>query len=513
MAEPRPMPDPEPGIVFFSHEMPTLPVSMPTYARPSDADFTLRQADNFFANGKRAFQENRFADARKDFDRAVQALLAAPSSLTDRSRIEARLDELIEAIYKYDLDAQTGGDGAVEEASTKRPLDEILELTFPVDPSTRTKVRKQVESTGSGLPLEQTDAVLSYVNYFSSPRGRQQLQYGLYHSGRYRDLILKTLAEEGIPQELIFLAQAESAFSPRAVSWAKCVGIWQFETFTGRRYNLTQSSLTEDRMDPDLSTRAAAHLLKDLYNHFGDWYLAMAAYNCGQGCVDSAIQRTGYADFWTLRRLNAIPRETQNYVPAIVGMTIVAKNAAEYGIEVDYQAPLEYDTVEVPTLTHLGLVAAAIDRTMAELRELNPALTRSLAPAHYSVHIPKGSGEQLQAAFRVIPVEQRGSWRIHKVEYGDTLASVAKRYGVAPTVLASINNGELPEAGSFAAVPSGYAGEVVKKPVIAQRAAAPTQAAPSRRYVPKVAPRAKAPVAKSGPPVARGKSPTRRPRG
>ena len=141
------------------------------------------------------------------------------------------------------------------------------------------------------------------------------------------------------------------------------------------------------------------------------------------------------------------------------------------------------------------------------------ALTRSVAPAHYSVHIPKGSGEQLEAAFRVIPVDQRGSWRIHRVEYGDTLASVAKRYGVATTVLASINNGELPEAGTFAAVPSGYAADVVKKPVIAQRAVAPTQAAPSRRYVPKVAPRAKAPAAKAGSPVARGKSSTRRPRG
>src|SRR5204862_2204230 len=179
-------------------------------------------------------------------------------------------------------------------------------------------------------------AVVSFIKFFSSPKGQRILLGGMQRSGKYKAMIERILAEEGLPEELIFLAQADSGFQPRAVSNKACVGIWQFAQFRGREYGLNQTPSTDDRMDPEKATRAAARHLHDLYEHFGDWYLAMAAYNCGPGCVDKAVQRTGYADFFRLAELRALPRETMNYVPLIVAMTIVAKNANDYGLgEID----------------------------------------------------------------------------------------------------------------------------------------------------------------------------------
>ena len=185
----------------------------------------------------------------------------------------------------------------------------------------------------SQLPLQMTDAVLSYINYFNSDRGRKTLLFGLKRAGRYKPMIQRILAEEGVPQELIYLAQAESGFLPRAVSNKAAVGMWQFIQWRGRQYGLNQTAYTDDRLDPEKATRSAARHLRDLYEKFGDWYLAIAGYNCGDGCVEKAVQRTGYADFWELRARNAIPKETTNYVPIIVAMTIMHKNAKDYDLE------------------------------------------------------------------------------------------------------------------------------------------------------------------------------------
>ena len=146
-------------------------------------------------------------------------------------------------------------------------------------------------------------------------------------------MIQRILDEEGVPQELIHLAQAESGFIPRAVSRKAAGGMWQFLTWRGNEYGLKQTRYTDDRMDPEKATRSAARHLRDLYHEFGDWYLAIAAYNCGPGSVEKAVERTGYADFWELRARGVLPAETTNYVPIILAMTIMEKNAAEYGIE------------------------------------------------------------------------------------------------------------------------------------------------------------------------------------
>ena len=473
-----------PPLDLYAYETPSRVTFLPALPRPADGEFVIRQADEHFNAGKRALQDGRAADSRREFNRAMEVLLAAPENIGDRTQVERRLEELVDAIYRYDLDQQNPASTADRVSYEKRPLDEILESTFPVEPSLRNRVKEQIQATASQLPLEETDAVISYINFFSSERGKRILAAGLRYSGRYKPMIERTLADEGVPQELIFLAQAESGFQPRARSWALCVGLWQFERSRGREYGLMQTASTDDRMDPEKATRAAARHLHDLYTHFGDWYLAMAAYNCGPQCVDHAVARTGYADFWTLRRMGVLPQETANYVPAILAMTIIAKNAKDYGLDnVDFEPPIEYDTVQLPTATHLALVAAALDRPLSEIRDLNPAVTRTVAPGGYALHVPKGGLTQLEAAFDAIPSSHRDSWRVHRVEPGDSFAAIAKRYGTTPVQL-SITNGEtLPDAGRFVAIPVAYPGDRVATKTPASTAAAKQGSKPAVKSV------------------------------
>ena len=211
----------------IANEVPRVTNSLPVVPRPPDSDFLIHRADDYFAAGKKAFQGDRMEEARRDFDRSLEVLLSAPENTTDRARLERHAEQLIDAIYPYDVDRVAGADADPEVTYEQSPIDDLLNMTFPVDPNLRDKVQEQIRATTSQLPLEENDAVVSFINFFSSNRGKRIMAAGLQHSGRYRPMIQRILSEEGVPQELIYLAQAESGFSPRAISRALCVGIWQ----------------------------------------------------------------------------------------------------------------------------------------------------------------------------------------------------------------------------------------------------------------------------------------------
>ncbi len=411
------------------------------------ADSKVRRADQAFQRGQRLYQANNFAAARREFDAAIDLMLeASDENPVDREDYDAKLDEMVDAIHRYDLAGL--GAAAIPEPGQfeKAPLEDILQMTFPVDPRIKDKVREQVTATVSQLPLSVNDTVLGYINYFST-RGHRTLIVGKQRSGRYRPMIQRVLDEEGVPQELIYLAQAESGFSPRAVSRKAAGGMWQFLLWRGQQYGLLQSRYTDDRMDPEKATRAAARHLRDLYSEFGDWYLAIAAYNCGPGVVEKAVERTGYADFWELRSRGVLPAETTNYVPIILAMTIMEKNAAEYGLDnVQLDPPLEYDTLELTAPTSLTLVSDVTDTALAEIAALNPSVLRGIAPANFALHLPKGTSKQLVAALQLIPSEHRDSWRLHRVGPGETLASISKRYGLPAGSIIAANSLKSPEA-------------------------------------------------------------------
>jgi membrane-bound lytic murein transglycosylase D len=455
-------PEPPPALHpdTFTHETPNLLQHM-LNAQTSvpEVESRLRKADDNFEAGKKAYQQGDAAGARREFDQAIEVLLSAPENLPERARLERKLDQLVDRIYRYDLEGLGAGEVREEVVYDKPPYDDILQLTFPTDPKLKPKVKEEIGATASQLPLDANDAVLSYINYFSSDRGKRTVMAGLKRSGRYRDLIQHILDEEGVPRELMYLAQIESGFYPRAQSYMAAVGMWQFIVYRGREYGLQQTAFTDDRLDPAKATRAAARHLHDLYNQFGDWYLAMAAYNCGPNCVDSAVQRTGFADFWELKSHNALPRETMNYVPAIVALTIVSKNPKDYGLdEVEIDPALDYDTINLPSPTNLALVADALDRPVSDLQELNPALLRPIAPAGYELNVPKGAAAAAATALDNIPAAHRGDWRLHRVLTGETIADIARHYSTPAEAIVHANSSQVsaPEAGDLLVIPSSY---------------------------------------------------------
>jgi membrane-bound lytic murein transglycosylase D len=404
-------------------------------------DANVQRAEQAFQRGKRLYQTNDIEGARTEFDNAVDWMLEASAQTpSDRDDLDGRLDEMVESIHHFDLAGMGASAGVQEGRFEKAPLEDILQMTFPVDPKIKDRVLDQVKATVSKLPLSVNDAVLGYINYFSN-RGHGTIVGGTERSGRYRAMILRILDEEGVPQELLHLAQAESGFIPRAVSTAAAGGMWQFLTWRGQEYGLKQTPYTDDRMDPEKATRAAARHLRDLYSEFGDWYLAIAAYNCGPGVIEKAVERTGYADFWELRNRGALPTETTNYVPIILAMTIMEKNAKEYGLEgLPLDPPLEYDTIETTGPTSLVLISDITDTPLGQLAELNPAVLKGIAPEHFRVHVPKGMGNQLTASLNLVPANHCDTWRMHTVAPGESLAAVAKRYSVAPASIVTANN-------------------------------------------------------------------------
>ena len=305
------------------------------------------------------------------------------------------------------------------------------------------------------------------IRFFTTTdAGRRTLLAGFQRSGRYRELIQRILAEEGVPQELIYLAQAESGFLPRAVSNKKAVGMWQFIAATGGTYQLMRSSAVDERLDPEKATRAAARFLKFLHERYGDWYLAIAAYNCGAGAVDRAVERTGYADYWELLRRHALPRETANYVPIILAMTIIAKNPQEYGLDnITADSPVEYDSIRLTAPTHVDLIADATMQPVSVIRDLNPSLLGRLAPAGFQAHVPSGTAAATQEALESVPASSRHAWRLHHVSSGDTLAAIAKVYNLTPERIVAVNgSADSLEAGDTLVIPA-------RDPVVAARPA------------------------------------------
>jgi membrane-bound lytic murein transglycosylase D len=415
----------------------------------------VARVEKEYQAGLDAYHAGQPDTAKQDFDNAFNALLGSNFDIRADDRLEKEFDRIVEGIDHLDL----GGFASDSEAqkSEPAPIDETNGITPSADPKVRAKAQAEIKSTHSDLPLMMTDQVAGYISYFSN-RGRGTFEHAFARSGRYHDMMVSILKQEGVPQDLIYLAQAESGFHPLAVSRAGARGIWQFMGSRGRGYGLQRSLWVDDRQDPEKSTRAAARHLRDLYAQFGDWYLAMAAYNSGPGTVQAAVRRTGYADFWELYRRNVLPKETRNYVPIILAVTIMTKNLSQYGFDdLSIDEPAAYDSVNISYPVDLRLVAECVDATPAQLQELNPSLLRMTTPKEgsFELHLPAGTKEQYQTTIATIPKDMRLWWRYHKVQPGDSLASLARSYRMSAKSIATANHleGTELESGSKLIIP------------------------------------------------------------
>ena len=414
--------------------------------KPNGPQYLAGESLAAFNAGELDFRAGRLGKAREEFDDSLDMLLSSGFDIEADPRLNDLYHHILDSVSQDELAAFRDGDGFREQKATPAPIDEIAEGSVPqaenFDPNLRGRAEGEVGAISHDLPLTVNDPVLTYLNYFKTPRGSAIVETGLRRAGRYRAMVQRVLQEEGMPQDLIYLAQAESAFLPQAVSKAGARGMWQFMSFAGRKYGLQKSWWVDERQDPEKATRAAARDLRDLYDTFGDWYLAMAAYNSGAGTVQHAIERTGYADFWELYRRNVLPQETKNYVPIILALTLISKDPARYGIEFQPEPPMKADAVKPGKPIDLRLVAETIDTDLETLRALNPELLRLVTPAdpNYVMRLPEGSAERFFAEIAAIPPEKWVSWRRHKVENGETLSSIAKQYRVAPAEIADAND-------------------------------------------------------------------------
>jgi membrane-bound lytic murein transglycosylase D len=409
---------------------------------PDGKAYLVQKVQEKFASGEQNFKAGHLEAARRDFDDAVDWMLESGYDPESDPALSLLFHHVVDSVYAYELQAFRAGEGATETAAVPAPIDEVAAVAVPADPRAKERAEESAKNVSHDLPLTVNDEVLQFLNFFQTPKGRDIVENGLRRSGKYRDMISRVLREEGLPQDLIYLAQAESAFQPLALSRAGARGIWQFVAYRGQQYGLRRTWWIDERQDPEKATRAAAQHLRDLYGLFGDWYLAMAAYNCGPGNVQKGIERTGYADFWELYKRNVLPRETKNYVPIIIALTLIAKDAAHYSIQADPESPVPTDVVKPGRPIDLRLVAETIDVDVETLRSLNPSLLRTATPddASFELRLPQGAGEKFTAEIAAIPPDKWISWRRHRVEPGETLASIAKKYRVTPVAIAEANN-------------------------------------------------------------------------
>jgi membrane-bound lytic murein transglycosylase D len=406
----------------------------------------IGQVEAAYSRGESDYKKGKLPEAKAEFDRAVDLMLSSNIDIKSNAKLQEEFDHIVDQVNALEAEALKKGNGFVlaEEPS---PADVAADVTFNnVDPNIVAKAKADLATTKSDLPLVVNDYVASVINFFANTqKGHNTLLHSFQRSGHYRAMIQRIMAEEGVPQDLIYLAVAESGFNPRAIgprtrSGGRAGGMWQF--MPNGNYGLVRNAYVDERFDPEKSTRAYARYMKFIYDQLGDWYLSMAAYDWGSGNVQRAVQKTGYADFWELYKRNELPAETRNYVPEILAAIIIANNPTQYGFDdITLDPPVLTDTVTVNSSVNLKLVSDLVGAPVDEIMALNPSLLRMVTPPDdpYDLHLPAGTGSLFTQRIALIPEGKRNAWRYHTVVAGDTLASVAHEYQVQPDALAEAN--------------------------------------------------------------------------
>ena len=380
--------------------------------------------------------------AEPDF--SAYALLESSALISDSIAAARRAEEseYDRRLRQLDFEAvQNAPQFNYYESPEPALFDELNQTEIPDNFDIAKNREARLRATRSDLPLVLNKHVIRLINYFTNRRGHKTFKRTMERAGAYRGMIERILEEEGVPREMLHLAQAESGFRSKAISHARATGMWQFMSFRGKQYGLRRNRYMDERYDAELATRAAARHLKDLYIEFGDWYLAMAAYNGGPNRVRRGIRASGSRDYWELSRRRFLRRETRNYVPIILAMTYVAKNEWLYeSTEFDWAPPLRYDTVEVDSEIHVDLIAEITGSSPGAIRELNPALLRSATPPMpYKLRLPHGAGALFDREIALIPKEKRLAWRRYQVQAGDTIAGLSQKFKIRGAEIAEMN--------------------------------------------------------------------------
>jgi len=406
----------------------------------------IERTHKLFTEGENNLKGGHLIKAKENFDEAVMNLLDAKEKYPDDLTIAKELENIIESIHNYEMDTIEEGDAFAEENNEPALIDKLKDIPF--FPPTKEILQKEEQVKAEAaeqnfdIPIVINDKVLALIEAFQNER-RYEFERGLNRAGLYMNLIRNILEQQGLPKDLVYAALVESGFNPKAYSVARAKGIWQFIEGTAKKYGLKINWWVDERSDAVKSTIAAAAYLKDLYNMFGDWYLALAAYNAGERKVLNAINKTGKKDFWELIKTPYLKEQTKNYVPAILAAAIISKNPDKFGFQPIQFDPIEYEEIEINKFMDLRTIADICDCRLEELQKLNPELRRNIVPGSfekYLLKVPKNKKEIIASKIEQLPTYRISNLRRYVVQKNDTLYKIAKKYNISPLQLAEANN-------------------------------------------------------------------------
>jgi membrane-bound lytic murein transglycosylase D len=394
-----------------------------------------------YARLKALVEAGESAVESKDWDAAIaradeaDVLVADwPESLLQQPEVAALLQRL-EELEKHLPDSEE----ITEEPGLKEPV-EVGPLTGKELETETEQVLKAEVGAVFDFPIDLNDKVLAWVHLFTTSR-RGFMERTLSRASQYLPMVRQIFAEEGVPQDLAYLAVIESGYINTARSYAQAVGMWQFMRSTGRIYGLNGNAWVEERRDPVKATRAAARYLKRLYETSGDWYLALVGYNAGPLTTERAIQNLGSRNFWDMARSRWLRNQTKNYVPELCAAILIGRFPERYGFKVEQVPPYVYEVVEVDRMTSLAVLSRYAECDVEIIKELNPELLRATTPpGTYKLRVPPGMSQATARALARIPANQRLDFKPYRIRRGDTLARLASRFNVSVDDLLAANN-------------------------------------------------------------------------
>ncbi len=405
-------------------------------------------------------------DAKSYLDEAIELCNSQPEDIANNLEFKKFTKDLVKKVHFQQSILAKQSNVDLDEADENNIKDEILndgDVVLSGEEENREKKLIESSKVDYDFPIVINNKVLAFIKAYST-KLKPVIKRSLERSGRYIDMYKRIFREQGIPEDLAYLPIIESGFRTHALSRAKAKGIWQFVKGTARLEGLKVDWWVDERSHPEKSAVAAARHLKKLYQHYNDWYLALAAYNAGQGRIDRAIKRAKTRDFWKLSRHRWLLRkETRNYVPAFIAALIIAKQPAKYGFtDLEYESPVKYDKVIIDSCTDLSVIARLCSTSVKKIQELNPHLRRLTTPIgvkNFEINIPEGMKERFIAEFKKLPPEKRVTLRYHRIKKGETLSQIARRYKTSISAICKANgirNKRLIRAGKTIIVPIGH---------------------------------------------------------